>query len=107
MATAVLHQRCGNHPGREAAARCPECRGYFCRECVTEHEDRLVCTACLRALIAPTQRKVRLHLGPLVVLAQGTTGILLLWLTFYYIGRMLLWAPTAFHEATLWAARNL
>ena len=33
----LIHQRCSNHPGREAAVRCPECGRFFCRECVTEH----------------------------------------------------------------------
>lgn len=29
-------------------ARCPECRRFFCRECVTEHDDQLLCASCLR-----------------------------------------------------------
>ncbi|MBT8374528.1 MAG: rhomboid family protein, partial [Deltaproteobacteria bacterium] len=29
-------QRCNNHGQREAVARCPKCRRYFCRECITE-----------------------------------------------------------------------
>ena len=45
-----FHQRCFNHAGREAVARCPECGQFFCRECITEHEDRVLCSACLKKL---------------------------------------------------------
>ena len=41
----LVHQRCFNHMLREAVACCPECRRYFCRECVTEHEDKVLCAA--------------------------------------------------------------
>ena len=45
-------QRCRNHAEREAVARCPGCGHHFCRECVTEHDDRILCAACLRKLTA-------------------------------------------------------
>lgn len=54
--TPAFQQRCVHHPAREAAVRCPLCRNYFCRECVTEHADRLVCAACLARQRAPGQR---------------------------------------------------
>jgi hypothetical protein len=44
----LLGQRCANHELREAVSRCPQCRRSLCRECVTDHEGRLVCAACLR-----------------------------------------------------------
>jgi len=47
----LAYQRCLNHTFREAVARCPECGHYFCRECITEHEDRVVCASCLRKLV--------------------------------------------------------
>ena len=28
-AVSISQARCGNHAGREAVARCPECRGFF------------------------------------------------------------------------------
>jgi len=43
----LTHQRCHHHQFREAAARCPECGRYFCRECITEHADRVLCASCL------------------------------------------------------------
>jgi len=47
----LAHQRCFNHVQREAVARCPQCRGYFCRECITEHDDRVICAGCLSKLV--------------------------------------------------------
>ena len=44
----LAHQRCFNHATREAVARCPECHHFFCRECITEHDDRVLCTGCLK-----------------------------------------------------------
>ena len=49
-APAVLrlrHARCLFHPLREAAARCPHCGGTFCRECVTDEDDKLACLLIL------------------------------------------------------------
>jgi hypothetical protein len=40
-------ERCTIHAAREAVCRCPLCARYYCRECVTEHKERLVCAACL------------------------------------------------------------
>ncbi|MCI0613826.1 rhomboid family protein, partial [bacterium] len=39
----ISKQRCFFHSQREAVVRCPECGRYYCRECVTEHLDRLLC----------------------------------------------------------------
>jgi len=44
--------RCRRHPERPAAARCPECGEPHCRECVVEHEGRILCAACLARLTA-------------------------------------------------------
>ena len=49
----LRQQRCVLHPEREAVARCPECGRFFCRECVTEHEGRLLCAACIGRLVVP------------------------------------------------------
>jgi hypothetical protein len=48
--SALVHQRCFNHATREAVARCPQCSQFFCRECITEHDDRVICAACLKKL---------------------------------------------------------
>ena len=57
--TPLFQQRCLHHLSREAACRCPVCRSYFCRECVTEHDDRLVCAGCLKKMHAPSERGSR------------------------------------------------
>jgi len=80
-------QRCANHPGREAAARCPRCRSYFCRECVTEHEDRVLCAACIRALTASRQTAVSPLLKRAAAILPVTLGVLTVWLFFYLVGR--------------------
>ena len=59
-APAVLrlrHARCLFHPLREAAARCPHCQGTFCRECVTDEDDKLACPPCLRRMTFPPAPK--------------------------------------------------
>jgi len=45
------------HPLREAAARCPHCGGTFCRECVTDEDDKLACPPCLRRMTRPPAPK--------------------------------------------------
>jgi hypothetical protein len=93
-------QRCYNHAQREAAARCPGCGRCFCRECVTEHEDRLLCAECLKrsARLPLTQRR-----GFVGVLRVGEclVGVFTAWFFFYAIGDILVRTPSSFHEGTL------
>jgi hypothetical protein len=53
----LRHARCLFHPLREAAARCPHCGGTFCRECVTDEDDKLACPPCLRRITRPPAPK--------------------------------------------------
>jgi hypothetical protein len=53
----LRHARCLFHPLREAAARCPHCGGTFCRECVTDEDDKLACPPCLRRVTRPPAPK--------------------------------------------------
>jgi hypothetical protein len=94
-------QRCFNHLAREAVARCPSCGQYYCRECITEHEDRIICAACLLKLshIPLTRRRGFVGLRRSV---QCLLGLLLTWFFFYLLGESLLALPTSFHEGTLW-----
>jgi hypothetical protein len=96
-----LHQQhCLNHELREAVARCPRCGQYFCRECVTEHDDQLLCAACLRkTLVAAPERRA---LAPVTHAAALGLGLLTGWLVFYWLGRILLSIPNHFHDGTLW-----
>jgi hypothetical protein len=98
-----VHARtCGNHPQREAVARCPGCSGYFCRECVTEHEFRMVCAGCLERMREGGQRgegrRLRLPVCPVVqvVLALG-----LVWLCAFALGRGLVRMPSDFHDGAV------
>jgi hypothetical protein len=94
-------QRCFNHAQREAVARCPQCRGYFCRECITEHDSRVICAACLRKLVRKSALPRR-TLTSLVQAGQCLLGIVVVWFFFHLIGEGLLSLPTSFHEGTLW-----
>jgi hypothetical protein len=99
--TDLVRQRCFNHPHREAVARCPECGRYFCRECITEHEGRVLCASCLTRLVSP-KTKSKGRLAVVGRIAQTSFGLLIIWIVFYYIGRLLLLIPSSFHEGTIW-----
>ena len=79
-----IEQRCWNHDAREAVCRCPGCSRSFCRECVTEHEARLLCAACLNSLAnkRPAFRKRR----RLVPAGMLLAGFFLAWALFYGSG---------------------
>ncbi len=95
----IALERCSNHPSREAVARCPECKRYFCRECISEHEGRVVCAFCLKRLGTKVIRRHRL--AGLVRVVQVLMGVLLLWSSFYLLGRALLTIPSSFHELSV------
>ena len=97
----LFQQTCFNHAGREAVARCPECRRYYCRECVTEHDDRVICAACLK-LLARGAAKPRRVLGQVAPVLQCLAAGLLLWFMFYLAGTGLAALPDSFHGGTLW-----
>jgi len=95
----ISQERCFNHAFREAVARCPECGRSFCRECVSEHDDRVICAFCLKRLSKKAVRRYRM-VG-LVRLAQILMGVLLLWSSFYLLGKALLTIPSSFHEMAI------
>ena len=97
-------QRCFNHGEREAVARCPGCHHYFCRECITEHEDRIICARCLQNLSKQSLKTVRDWAGALV-LGRCVLGLLAAWFFFYLVGEALLALPASFHEGTYWQVK--
>ena len=99
----LAHQRCFNHAAREAGARCPGCRQFYCRECITEHEDRVLCSACLKKLVQPS-RKSTFAFRPFLRVFQCCLSLLVAWYFFFLIGEMLLKKTSSFHEGTLWQA---
>jgi hypothetical protein len=102
---ALTQQRCYHHQRREAVVRCPDCQRFFCRECVTEHDDRMLCSHCLGRLLGEGQKPVRRWVRGLLLAGQGIFGFLLLWYAFYLVGLILLAIPSAFHEGTIWQAQ--
>jgi hypothetical protein len=97
-----LHERqCLHHAEREAVARCPECRQFFCRECVAEHDDRVVCAACLRKILRLPERK-KTSFAPLARVVAVSFSWFTAWLAFYWLGKILLRIPTKFHDGSLW-----
>lgn len=102
----LIHQRCFHHSRREAAARCPGCGHFYCRECITEHEDRVICAACLKKLVNPPFTQKRGFVG-LVRTVQVGVGLLTVWLFFYLFGQLLLSIAPSFHEGAVWRGRWL
>jgi B-box zinc finger len=97
----LSEQRCFNHGTREAAARCLECGRFFCRECITEHDDRIVCAACLKNLARVPLIRRSGFVGALRCV-QVCFGLLLAWFFFHFLGETLLSIPSSFHDGTIW-----
>jgi hypothetical protein len=101
MTNNLSQQRCFNHKLREAVAKCPGCGRYFCRECITEHEDRVLCARCLRKTMRAAKGRF-LWLDVPVRILQFVGGSVLLWIFFYYFGLIWLQLPSDFHEDSIW-----
>jgi len=100
--TDPLHaRRCVRHVEREAAARCPDCGEFFCRECVVEHHGRLLCSACLQRITAAKERR-RERWAAVTRSAANVAGMAALWLAFYWVGAVLVKMPPEFHDGSVW-----
>ena len=95
----LITAHCSQHASRESVARCPECQQSFCRECITEHDGRVICAACLRKLTRATERKP-LRWDWLIRPVHWVIGLGLAWMSFYWVGRLLLLIPSEWHEGT-------
>ena len=103
--SSLSEQRCFNHGTREAVARCTDCRNYFCRECITDHDKKIICTACLESLeIADTKTSVR-HTFTKPVLSLA--GCIALFFLFYLFGETMLALPDTFHDGPIWSPDDL
>lgn len=97
----LVHRRCDNHANREAAARCPECRRFFCRECVTEHDGRVICADCLTAMSAESDSP-QWSAAAIGRFFAAVLGLMAAWMAYYYLGRIMLDIPDKFHEGIMW-----
>jgi hypothetical protein len=93
----LIDQRCANHALREAAVQCPSCKRYFCRECVTEHQGRMMCVSCVTVLSRGGSKTART--AATIWSITAIIGILIAWLMFYYLGQTLAKIPAEFHGA--------
>jgi hypothetical protein len=100
----LARQQCFNHPGREAVVRCPGCHRDYCRECVTEHDDRYLCSSCLRQQAAqntPGPQRVRVPVSALL----GFAGLLTAWTVYYAATQYLALRHSTQHTYRVWHAR--
>ena len=101
LASPPTHQithRCLNHPIREAVARCSACSRGYCRECIAEHDDRLLCAACLclasQALAPAMPSRWPRRIGSVFATLAGATFA---WFCFYSLGQILVSIPSQYH----------
>jgi hypothetical protein len=94
---ALSRQRCWTHPQREAVSRCPSCRRFYCRECVTEHDRQLLCVSCLANLAAPPPPPSSTRW--LLWSAAALLGLALSYSLFYVTGHFLQQLPPSWTGA--------
>ena len=87
MSAMSLQHRCLNHDAREAVCRCPACGRPFCRECVSEHEARLLCAGCLSATARERPKPAGRRLA---AAGLALAGILTAWVLYYGAARTVL-----------------
>lgn len=92
----LVNQRCLNHASREAVVRCPECRRFFCRECVTEYRGKMICATCVARITVDGEKAA--SRGGFRWAAFAAAGFFGAWLIFYYLGVMLARIPSDFFE---------
>ena len=100
MSTLAL-QRCLHHVEREAVARCVSCTHHFCRECIVEHDGRVLCADCRGklAIKAEARSGFARKIGAATHLAMS---VFVLWFCIYLFGKALLLIPSSFHEGDVW-----
>ena len=103
MPETISESTCLIHSTRPATARCPECRRFYCEECVTEHDGRLTCAGCLRGEKNITgESNQHRPLAVVFSILQFGVGLLMIWMFFYFTARFLMLIPASFHDGTVW-----
>lgn len=97
---------CRIHFDRPASARCPSCEQFYCPECITEHDGKLTCAACLNEARTEVEQPEKVRKGlnwfqpmPLIHLV---VGLIVVWAVFYLIAHTLTEIPDKFHDGTIW-----
>ena len=96
----LSRQRCANHAQREAVARCPECQRHFCRECITEHDGKLLCNHCLDQ-VSVKQIKRYGRAKSIIYLLFCLVGFLLALGCFYTVAKAISSIPQQYHRSYL------
>jgi hypothetical protein len=85
MKTKLVALKCEVHAMREAAARCTVCSHHYCRECIQEHEGRMVCGNCLSLKSSLEPKHFAGFKEMLVRLVMALASAALLWGAFWCI----------------------
>ncbi len=93
---------CLIHPERPATARCPGCGTFYCGECITEHDGKLTCAKCLAAEKPSADKKKRGFSLPLMPVVHLAVAIVVCWIFYYSMARILGSIPDDFHDGTIW-----
>ncbi len=101
MAELAGDTTCTIHPERSSSAQCSSCRRFFCPECITEHEGKLICAECLSALSKPAVEKTRTRI-PWAAMIQFMVALILAWMLFFFFAQTLGDIPDDFHDGTIW-----
>jgi hypothetical protein len=97
---------CRIHFNRPASARCPICRQFYCPECITEHDGRFTCAACLKTaretVAKPEKKRQGLSWFQPVPILHCLIGLVIVWVIFHIIAQTLTSIPDQFHDGTIW-----
>lgn len=104
MPESVPQQHCWNHPVRGAVCRCPICHRPFCRECVSEHDSRLLCAACIKAAVSAPDQAGRRRTASLLWPAVALVSTLLAWAAFFSLGHIIM-ESVRLADRTAWRDR--
>ncbi len=100
---ALLTQSCLHHAGRPAVARCPSCSQSYCRECVVEHDYKLICASCLaRVAEAVTRPGKKPGRFPIAAVIQFALALFAGWLIVQLVADIIMSLPSDIHDGLIW-----
>ena len=106
MSQPLAQTTCRIHFDRPATARCPSCEQFYCRECITDHDGRMTCAACLKKereeAVKPKKAKSGLHWFQPAPLIHFSIALAVAWVLFYLVAKTLTGIPDDFHDGTIW-----